>query len=59
MLGLARFAVRVEVFRNCADFGLERVGAIGEWERVEAAGFDVYAIVANAQPAACRMAHVT
>jgi hypothetical protein len=51
VLGLARLAVRVQFLRDGANLGLQGVGADGEGEGVEAAGFDVDWIVALAEPA--------
>lgn len=47
--GLAGFAVRVEGLAEFADAGLLRVGAVGEREGFEAAGFHIHGIVAVAK----------
>ena len=50
---LPRLAMGVEFLRDLADFGFEGVIAVGKGERVEAARFDVDAVVPDAEPASC------
>ncbi len=52
MFGLLPLAQRVEFFRRRADFGLERVGGVGEGEGVEDAGFGIARIVSDPEPSA-------
>ena len=51
MFGEHALAMRIEVFGDGADALLLQVVGGGEREGVEAAGFGVYGIVANAEPA--------
>ena len=52
MLRLPRLAVRIQFFGDGADAGLDVIAAIGEGEGIEAAGFRIARIIADAKPAA-------